>query len=279
MTDQLIIPQNVVEGQAELLSAPAPEQLQPEQPPPQPVGTEWTDMSGLTPQQKSRFDRIYWNMKEHEQTIGQLRDHSLRLAQVVQEMQSRGADATEAVQRQGLMQRLLTAKETGNIQEEVRIQGEMSTLAQRIPRPTQIPIPPAPPNPDIMTVEQWSREVGSDGNFRRPWALEGHPRYQEVYNLVAGLVNNPQLVGNTEAILSEVDRRMGSSLARPAGATVMSPGQVRPQQGEEIALDPDEIRQAQKFGMTPKQYADQKVMIGKYGRAYSVPTVTQRGKP
>jgi hypothetical protein len=265
--------------------APAPEQPQPvteqvtEQPQEQPQqGTEFVD---FTPEQKRRFDRIYHNMKEYERDNSALRQHIAQLTEAVNNMQAGSAQQQEASQKQRLMQQLLQAKEAGNVALEVQLQGELATVGQKVPKPIPLPPPPQTQNADIAAVEQWSRELGPDGSFRRPWALEGHSRYTEAYNLVASLVTDPRFTGNTDAILAEVDRRMGVSQGqpRPPGATVLgSGGQVRPQVDSEVQLTPDELNMARKFGISPRDYAAQMKMIGQGNRAYSRPTITPRSK-
>jgi hypothetical protein len=199
---------------------------------------------------------------------------------VVNGMQTGQAQAQEQVQRQRILQQIVQAKEAGNIAEEVRLQGELATVGQRVTKPVTLPPPPPGQSADIAVVEQWSREVAGDGNFRRPWALEGHPRYSEAYNLVASLVSDARYAGNTDAILAEVDRRMGlqGNGTRPPGATVLSGGQVRPQVEAEVQLSPDELNMARKFGISPKDYALQQKLIGQGNRAYSRPTITPRSK-
>lgn len=257
---------------------PQPEAAPVEQPQEQPApGTDFVEFS---PEQKRRFDRIYHNMKEYERDNGALRQHIAQLTEVVNSLQAGTAQQQELVQRQNVMRQLVAAKEAGNVQEEVRLQGELATIGQKVPKPVPLPPPPQTQNADIAAVDAWSKEVGPDGNFRRPWALEGHPRYTEAYNLVATLVTDPRFTGNTDAILAEVDRRFGVSQGqpRPPGATVLSGGQVRPHVEAEVQLSPDELNMARKFGISPKDYALQRKLIGQGERAYSRPTVTPRSK-
>jgi hypothetical protein len=167
---------------------------------------------------------------------------------------------------------MVQAKEQGNVAEEVRLQGELATISQRVQKPVPLAPPPAPTPPEVTYVSEWSREVGQDGNFRRPWALEGHPRYAEAYNFIANLTQDPRYSGNTDAILAAADRHMGLSQgqARPPGAAVLSGGQVRPSVDSEVQLSPDQLRIAQKLGIAPKAYAAQQAMINKYGNGYAV---------
>jgi hypothetical protein len=258
---------------------PSPPEQQPheEQVAPDRDGTEFVD---IPPELKPRFNRIYHNLKEFERDNGALRQHIAQLTEVVNGMQTGQAQAQEQVQRQRILQQIVQAKEAGNIAEEVRLQGELATVGQRVTKPVTLPPPPPGQSADIAVVEQWSREVAGDGNFRRPWALEGHPRYSEAYNLVASLVSDARYAGNTDAILAEVDRRMGlqGNGTRPPGATVLSGGQVRPQVEAEVQLSPDELNMARKFGISPKDYALQQKLIGQGNRAYSRPTITPRSK-
>jgi hypothetical protein len=274
MPDTTLLTPEVAQNQPE--QSGVTEQVTSEQPQEQPAqGTEYVDFS---PEQKRRFDRIYFNMKEYERDNSALRQHIAQLTEAVNAMQAGSAQQQEAVQRQRIMQQMLQAKEAGNIQEEVRLQGELTTLGQRAPKPVPLPPPPQTQNADISAVESWSREVAGDGNFKRPWALEGHPRYAEAYNLVASMVTDPRFNGNTDAILAEVDRRMGvqGTHPRPPGATVLSGGQVRPQVETEAQLSQDELQVARKMGLSPKDYALQVKLINQHSRGYSVPTVASR---
>jgi hypothetical protein len=232
-------------------------------------GTEYVD---IPVELKPRFNRLYHNMKEYERENATLRQHVGQLTQAVNEWQASQATNAETIQRQQLMARMVQAKEQGNVAEEVRLQGELATLGQRVQKPAPLAPPPAPVPPEVTYVSEWSREVGQDGNFRRPWALEGHPRYAEAYNFIANLTQDPRYSGNTDAILAAADRHMGLSQGqpRPPGAAVLSGGQVRPSVDSEVQLSPDQLRIAQKLGIAPKAYAAQQAMINKYGNGYAV---------
>jgi hypothetical protein len=237
--------------------------------PPPEGGTEYVD---IPVELKPRFNRLYHNMKEYERENATLRQHVGQLTQAVNEWQASQATNAETVQRQQLMARMVQAKEQGNVAEEVRLQGELATISQRVQKPVPLAPPPAPTPPEVTYVSEWSREVGQDGNFRRPWALEGHPRYAEAYNFIANLTQDPRYSGNTDAILAAADRHMGLSQGqpRPPGAAVLSGGQVRPSVDSEVQLSPDQLRIAQKLGIAPKAYAAQQAMINKYGNGYAV---------
>jgi hypothetical protein len=268
----LIQPQSVVEGTFQQPAAPVDNSPTPENtgatPPPE-GGTEYVD---IPVELRPRFNRLYHNMKEYERENSTLRQHVGQLTQAVNEWQASLATNAETAQRQQLMARMVQAKEQGNVAEEVRLQGELATLGQRVPKPAPLAPPPAPIPPEVTYVSEWSREVGQDGNFRRPWALEGHPRYAEAYNFIANLTQDPRYAGNTDAILAAADRHMGLSQGqpRPPGAAVLSGGQVRPSVDAEVQLSPDQLRIAQKLGIAPKAYAAQQAMINKYGNGYAV---------
>jgi hypothetical protein len=273
-----IQPQSIVEGTSQQPAAPVDNGNVGETPgyaqnvgetPPLEGGTEYAD---IPPELKPRFNRIYHNMKEFERENVTLRQHIGQLTQAVNEWQASQATNAETIQRQQLMARMVQAKEQGNVAEEVRLQGELATLGQRVQKPAPLAPPPAPIPPEVTYVSEWSREVGQDGNFRRPWALEGHPRYAEAYNFIANLTQDPRYSGNTDAILAAADRHMGvvNGQARPPGAAVLSGGQVRPSVDSEVQLSPDQLRIAQKLGIAPKAYAAQQAMINKYGNGYAV---------
>lgn len=274
----LIQPQNVVDGTSQESTIPASVDNSETQgngvaTPPE-GGTEYVD---IPPELKPRFNRIYHNMKEFERDNALLRQHISQVTQAFNEYQAAQATNAETVQRQQIMARMVQAKEQGNVAEEVRLQGELATLGQRVPKPAPLAAPPAAVPPEVSYVSEWSREVAPDGNFKRPWALEGHPRYAEAYNFIAGLTQDPRYAGNTDAILAAADRHMGvaNGQVRPPGAVVMSGGQVRPQETGEVTLSPDQLRVAQRLGITPKAYAAQLGLISKYGNGYAVPAKTR----
>jgi hypothetical protein len=271
-------PQSIVEGTSQQPAAPVDNSPTPENTgatPPYAVnttapegGTEYVD---IPVELKPRFNRLYHNMKEYERDNALLRQHISQLTQSVNEWQASQATNAETAQRQQLMARMVQAKEQGNVAEEVRLQNELATISQRVQKPVPLAPPPAPTPPEVTYVSEWSREVGQDGNFRRPWALEGHPRYAEAYNFIANLTQDPRYSGNTDAILAAADRHMGVAQAgRPPGAAVLSGGQVRPSVDSEVQLSPDQLRIAQKLGIAPKAYAAQQAMINKYGNGYAV---------
>src|SRR3546814_20946933 len=93
---------------------------------------------------------------------------------------------------------------------------------------------------DVKYVRDWSHETAEDGSFLRPWAIEGHPRYQEAFEITR------QIAGQTDdvdLILKHVDEKMGHKPRRQTTGTVLGSG-GRPPKSKEIQLSDAPRRRA-----------------------------------
>ena len=58
-------------------------------------------------------------------------------------------------------------------------------------------------------LDNWAREVNEDGSPKRPWFAQGHEEYESAVWHLAGMLKNPKLTDNPDAMMSRMDELMG----------------------------------------------------------------------
>ena len=58
-------------------------------------------------------------------------------------------------------------------------------------------------------LDKWARETNEDGSPKRPWFAQGHEEYESAVWHLAGMLKNPKLTDNPDAMMSRMDELMG----------------------------------------------------------------------
>lgn len=246
--------------------APAPEtaaETPPETGGGEPDGTDFVEFSD--PAVEARFKRVYGHMKSWERSFQALAEHNRQLTETVEQLRAQ----TAAKQRDSEVGRILAqirqAKANGDIDQETMLLNRLSEVrAQPIPGPESDPLPepPAPPSIDMEAVNDWAHEVDPrTGQFKRPWALYGHPRYHEALRVTQEALQ--QYPDDLDKVLAVVERRMGGQ--RPT-ASVIPNSEGRPRATASVELTDVEKEVAQRMGVSFEAYAKQKELIRKQRR-------------
>jgi phage I-like protein len=218
-------------------------------------GTDFVDFAKDPPEKiEARFKRLYGHVKESERVLGELTEHNAKLAERLEKIEADGAKSSHAVEIGKAKAQLKQAIEKGDTDKQVELQTQLTSLQTRaIDKIEKAPLP-EPPNFDVRHVREWAREVDESGQFRRPWALEGHPRYAEAWDLTKEISSQTE---DVDVILSEVEKRMATG-KKPAAtnATVMT-SQGRPPKDKSIQLTAEQKMVADRMGIGHDKYIKQ----------------------
>ena len=189
-------------------------------------GDKGTKFVELPPDVKKRFDRIYANMKEHEREKRLLQQDYLKVAARLERLE------TERVRSET---RNLAAQLQAQIA-EAAANGEPSRVAELTTRLVELKVnegvgtKTAPAQPTVapqgaltrveeQTILDWQNEVDDNGQFVRPWAINGHPRQKDAIEMLRTVAGSHD---NIDDALAEVDKRMRGP-RRPGGTPAVLP--------------------------------------------------------
>lgn len=239
-------------------------------------------------EQKTRFDRVYGNMKRYETERNEQRELNARLAsqlnelvtgqqQIVSHIQT--ADFIDAESR--LNNQRDEAWNKGDVKSwneandrinEIKIRKALSERERQQPQPQQQQQPRNIDGRAIVNgamergsldqtsaavVNSWMGETNPDGNFKRSWVNANDPRNFEASKVAEAVLNSPLFVDKPMMEkLKEIDKRMGMTMPQPSGQNVLPPGNLtRGKPSSNIKLDPkiEQIAVRMKFaGADPK---------------------------
>ena len=233
-----------------------------------PAGSEpnWVKDFG-SPEANARFRYIYRNMRESERALREMAEINKTLSTRLAEMESHQIDRDRSGEMAMLQGQLHSAKEAGNTAAESAITARIATLAAQ-PKPEARAVPEVNvPSMALSMLNDWKFETDAAGNFVRPWAHNGHPRFQEAYQAVAAA--RQQYGEDVVSILRAADERMGMKKspvrngANASGSAVLSGTGVRPASSGNATLTPEQRRVAERLGLDPERYLKQLRMIEK----------------
>ena len=223
---------------------------------PEPEGKEYVEFRD--PKEEARFKRVYRNMKEYERGLQELAAHNAQLHQTLEEIKAQGFQIQKQAEIDSVQQDIIRATEKGDTRTAVAAQTKLAGLqaeAVQQQQPVQVPQVQVP-SVERNLIEDWKWEAGDDGNFRRPWAHERHPKYREAYELTRQIALDPQYKGDVQAILSAVDQKMSTGKKpNPTTATVLA-GTPR-RQSSKSEPTPDQKLAAQRMGVPLERYMAQ----------------------
>ncbi len=248
---------------------------------PDTTGTEYAEFKD--PQDAARFKRIYGHVKRNERIIGVMASDNRALFDANQKLVDRLANLEKFLTEKGsadaivlLTRERQAAIDSGDLARvadlsdkiaEVKVKTELHKARQVKPQPrlTPQPLPPQDFLGDDRRVafQAWADERTPDGGFERPWAREGHPKFQRAVEMAASVLNDPEYQdASNEMVLREVDRLMGHSKTKKAA--VLSGHEGTPGKTKETRLNADQLAVAKKMGIDPDRYAQS---MHKYKRA------------
>ena len=224
---------------------------------------EGWDQVELPPPVQKRFNRIYAEMKQSHNDVLALAATNRQLLESVERLSSRqdGKDTDEKADM--LKDRKVDAREKGNFAAVAELDDQLAKL--RTPAPVQAKAQPAPAKEQRggITPEQaeviveWAQETDEDGNFKRPWAHEGHPKHEQMAEAASMLMGDMKLrARGVAAVLDEIDKKMGMG-GRRSVAAVLSGDGGRPAEKTKT-LTADEKRVVQLMGITEERYLKSK---------------------
>lgn len=285
--------EKIEEVKSEAASTPAPEavaEAPKEQPTDLPKATDYVDFDemekrfpGSKAYIKPRFDHIYAHMKEHGRRADMLDEQNKELTARFSQLEERMEKSeTVTVQRRVageiavLQTQYQKAMEAGEYGKAAAINTQMlskmltaeKTVAAKPPEPEK-PRPNGIKSPHDYIIEQWASERDDDGNLKRPWTEDGHPKQRKAAALTNALLVDPDWNSRPlPEILAEVERQM-SPASRPA-ASVLAPGSAKPPAGDKLPrLSAAEQNTAEKMypglsvAKAHERYAASKKLLGK----------------
>lgn len=264
------MPEEQVQTEAQEAAPNAPEAGKANGEAPNRKGTDFVDFDGLPDEIRQalepRFKRLYANMKDYERRAGEateahkaLLNHNKLLADKLDELQQGQHEDKLGT----LQERIKTAATEGDVDAVAELTAELAK--QNAPVAVQ---PKQPATNGLLTpqgaqrVELWAAERDEEGHYKRPWALAHHPKQAEVVAMAqAYLLSGTPL----EEALSLVEQKMnGQSTEKkkaPSGDPLPS-GDASGSPKGKLKLSDDQIRAAQKMGVTPEAYAKQLEITG-----------------
>ena len=222
---------------------------------------------------QARINQLYGKTKFLERTNGELAVLNKNLLDRLEKLEN-NVNTKETNDRVAILKAAsVKALEDGNYRAATEISVELAKLAQQ----TEKKIEAKPPEVNIETTElgeddearykAWLVERDESGNYKRPWAFDGHPLNKEVVEITQGLLVDPRYrnlseIDRNDAVLKELDRLMGPKpKAKPAAAAVLSGEDHRP--GRKAGLSEEQKQVARMMGLSEEQYA---AAVQKYGR-------------
>ena len=208
---------------------------------------------------KDRFNKVYGQFKFQQRVNDELVTVVKDLKSKLEKIESKGAEKEASDQKQTVKYALAKAHENSDSRAVAELTAKLVELEKPAPAPK-----PEPVNTDDMSPQdkenftRWLTELGEDGNLKRPWALQHHPKYNDAIEVTNVILADPSISMNgLNAVLNALDQRMTPKKAAPAPTTaaVLSGGAKRPMSK---SLSPEEQYVAKKMGLSPEDYLKSK---------------------
>ena len=184
-----------------------------------PDGTDFIDFDQLDPKVKTRFDRIYRNMKENERALQTSAEVQRKLVDRLTNLEKSDINSKGQNAIAHLNSQKIEALDEGDSAKVIDIDNKLRAIEQSQryqPQPIEVPQPQSgglSPE-DEATMERWAGEREEGGPLRRPWADPGHPLHQKAASVGYAVMQDPNLF-TLEEQLSEIDRLMGNEGIKP----------------------------------------------------------------
>ena len=198
-----------------------------------PEDQEWdrVDFETADPETiQRRFNRLYAGQKTTENALKQAAEDNRKLADRLEEIERNRTEQDNSRRLSELKQEKIKALEEGETARAVEIDDQIldiKTAEKPAPKVEKEEIQ----EPGWFTPQKqqalvnWASESDGNGNLKRPWAEEGHPKNPRCIEITNAVLNDPDFAGaDMTEILSEVDRLMTPRQKKPSAAPVLSGG-------------------------------------------------------
>jgi hypothetical protein len=193
------------------------EQEEVAEPEAEPEPEQTTDHVDMDDGTQKRFNRIYGNMKQYERVVSQMGKENRALLDRLDKLEGAQYENEVSSAIDNLKKDKVSALDEGNHDVVADIDDKIAQI-RAIPEPQPTLQAPDPQyqlsNEDNQLIATWGAEVGTDGQYKRPWAQAGHPYNTKAAAIGAAVLEDTAIASQgTEAILAEVDRLMGVQTA------------------------------------------------------------------
>ena len=193
-----------------------------------PADQEW-DRVEMDPKVQGRFNRVYATMQATKNALDVAAKDNKALADRLEKMERDGIESRKAEEKARLKEEKKAALEAEDHDKVVDIDDrlmDLKTVPKEEPKPViqeSAPVWFTPEKEQALT--NWASSMAEDGQLKRPWAQEGHPKNARCVEIVNAVINDPDFMGSDmPEILAEVDRLMAPRA--PKTAAVLTGGGV-----------------------------------------------------
>jgi hypothetical protein len=232
-------------------AAPSAEQQTEEKP-----GSKFVEIND--PEVKARFDKVYGQLKFQQRVNEELVGTTRALKEKLEQFEAKTTQKETADNKAVIKAALAKAHEDGNYRAVAELTERLVTLEAPKAKEPERPVH-QPQNEmsqqELAQFNNWLTELDETGNIKRPWALAHHPQYESAVEITNRILADPSISMNgMQAVLSALDKEMGSRRSKPATAPVLDGAGGKPRQAK--ALTPEQQYVARKMGLTDKQYLE-----------------------
>lgn len=263
-------PQEPPKPEVTVAETPEPRQEQPRKAPlgKPGEGQDRVDFRTASPEEiEARFNRMYRQVKatdENQRVQGQVLEKILKDKQVL-EAKLRDQEGKDAIQT--VRERIKTARDNGNVDEEDRYRDQLVTLTTELEVAKRLPATPVAEAPmpqrqpasdpygtlspsDVAEITRWGDAEDTNGNLLRPWTKEGNRRTGLATTLLAQVLAQTASEPMTMAEkLALVDDQMGTQLpaTRRTGSPVMGGNLTAQAQAGKPSITPKQAQVAERL--------------------------------
>lgn len=219
------------------------------------------------PAVEARFNRLYRQVKAQDDKLALQGQFLEKVAKDKAEIERKLADRESKDVMEGVREKIKTARDNGNVDEEDRLRDQLIGLTTELEVKKRLPVhetplprvqpPAATGDPyamlsasDKAEITRWATAEDNDGNLVRPWASkQDNTRATLAAQLLAGVLNQTAQENLTMAEkLALVDDQMGTQApaarrASPVMGTNLTPRTNTPKP----KITPDQARIAKKL--------------------------------
>ena len=234
-------------------SAPPSAEQQTEEKP----GSKYVEIND--PEVKARFDKVYGQLKFQQRVNEELVSTTRALKEKLESFEAKTTQKEAADNKAVIKAALAKAHEDGNYRAVAELTERLVTLDTPKPKEPERQVAPQPEvqlsQQELAQFNNWLTELDDKGDIKRPWALAHHPQYETAVEITNRILADPSISMNgMQAVLSALDKEMGSRRSKPASAPVLDGSSSKPRQVK--ALTPEQQYVARQMGLTDKQYLE-----------------------
>lgn len=218
-------------------------------------GTEFVDLDELPPAAQKRFKRIYAHMKENERALEESGKVNKQLYDRLRKIEENSNTSQRETKIAAIKSQLKDAIESGDVDRQVELNGELQKTYATNTEPEPIEMPESAVDLNARKLESMAAEVDDDGNMKRPWMQQTHPRFQEAVSAANAVMYSPEYQGHPiEDIMEEVDRRMISK--KRTAPQVLDSAENKGPKKDSTELTSEQKLVAKAMGLSEKEYME-----------------------